>query len=49
VIDANDQHAGRIAALSAIVESLEKAIPLEPPSDGDNVVMLVQQKFGQPA
>ena len=49
VIDANDQHAGRIAALSAIVESLEKAIPLEPPSDGDNVVMFAQQKFGQPA
>jgi polyphosphate kinase 2 (PPK2 family) len=49
VIDANDQPAACIAALSAIVESLEKAIPLEPPADGDNVVMLAQQKFGQPA
>ena len=49
VIDANDSHAARIAALSAIVEALEKAIPLEPPADGDNVVMLAQQKFGQPA
>lgn len=49
VIDANDGRASRIAALSAILESLEKAIPLEPPADGDNVVMLAQQKFGQPA
>jgi len=49
VIDANDPHAAYIAALTAIVESLEKAIPLEPPADGDNVVMLAQQKFGQPA
>ena len=49
VIDANDGPAARIAALSAIVDSLEKAIPLDPPADGDNVVMLAQQKFGQPA
>jgi polyphosphate kinase 2 (PPK2 family) len=48
VIDANDEHSARIAALSVIVEALEKAIPLEPPSDGDNVVMLAQQRR-QPA
>jgi polyphosphate kinase 2 (PPK2 family) len=48
-IDANDAHSARIAALSAIVESLEQAIPLEPPSDGDNVVMLSRQKHRQPA
>jgi len=49
VIDAGDQHSARIAALSAIVDSLAQAIPLEPPSDGDNVVRLGQQKHRQPA
>jgi len=49
VIDANDEHAARIAALSAIVAALEKAIPLDPPAEGDNVVMLAQQKHRQPA
>ena len=49
VIDACDAQAAHIAALSAIVDALEKAIPLEPPHNGDNVVMLAQQKFGQPA
>ena len=49
VIDAGDPHSARIAALSAIVEALEKAIPLEPPAEGDNVVMLAQQKHRQPA
>ena len=49
VIDAGDEHSARIAALSAIVDSLAQVIPLEPPSDGDNVVMLAQQKYRQPA
>jgi polyphosphate kinase 2 (PPK2 family) len=49
VIDANDRHATRIAALTAIVDSLEQAIPQEPPADGDNVVRLAQQKQRQPA
>jgi polyphosphate kinase 2 (PPK2 family) len=49
VIDAGDEHSARIAALSAIVDSLALATPLEPPSDGDNVVRLAQQKQRQPA
>ena len=34
-IDANDETAARIAALTAIAETLEKAIPMEPPERAD--------------
>jgi len=46
VIDANGQGAGAEAALAAVAGALEKAIPLDPPAEGDKVVMLGQQKAG---
>ncbi len=47
VIDAGDERSAQIAALSAVVDLLEKAVSLDPPTDGDKVVMLAHQKFGQ--
>ena len=38
VIDANDIHAARIAALEAIVETMAKALPAEPPADSAQIV-----------
>lgn len=38
VIDANDKQSGRIAALTAIAEAMEKAIPRHPPADGDTIL-----------
>ena len=46
VIDANDSGAGADAALTAIADLMHKSIPLNPPSEGDTVVMLNQQKAG---
>jgi polyphosphate kinase 2 (PPK2 family) len=46
VIDANGQSAGVEAALAAVTEALEKALPLAPPMEGETVVMLNQQKAG---
>ena len=37
-IDGNDGTAGRIAALSVIADSMEKAFPAEPPAVGDTVI-----------
>lgn len=44
VIDANDKQAARIAALTVIVDALEKAIPAAPPATGDTVVAFPNQK-----
>ena len=38
VIDGNNESAGRIAALSVIADSMEKAFPAEPPAVGDTVI-----------
>lgn len=38
MIDANDSGAAQVAALTAIVETLEKALPMEPPEIGSSVV-----------
>jgi polyphosphate kinase 2 (PPK2 family) len=47
VIDANGQGAGSEAALAAVAAALETGISMEPPAEGDKVVMLGQQKAGQ--
>jgi polyphosphate kinase 2 (PPK2 family) len=44
VIDANDKHAARIAALTIIADALQKAIPAAPPSTGDTVIAFPNQK-----
>jgi polyphosphate kinase 2 (PPK2 family) len=44
VIDANDETAGCIAALTAIADQMEKAMPAEPPALGDTVVTFRQPK-----
>ena len=38
IIDANDARAGRIVALTALADAMEKAMPSAPPVEGDNVV-----------
>ena len=38
VIDANDESAGCIAALTAIADALEKAMPAEPPVMGETII-----------
>ena len=42
VIDANDEVGGRIAALTAIADLFEKAMPSEPPVEGETVVQFPQ-------
>ena len=44
VIDANDKHAARIAALTILSDMFEQAIPAEPPATGDTVVAFPSQK-----
>jgi polyphosphate kinase 2 (PPK2 family) len=44
VIDANDPTAGCIAALTAIADQLEKAMPAEPPAMGETIVQFRQTK-----
>ena len=47
VIDGNDETAGTVAALTAITELFEKAMPAEPPAEGETVVHFPpQQKAG---
>ncbi len=43
-IDANDQQAARIAALTILVDAFEKAIPAEPPATAESVLVFPQQK-----
>jgi polyphosphate kinase 2 (PPK2 family) len=44
IIDANDKQAARIAALTILADAFEKAIPVEPPSNGDTVIAFPNQK-----
>ena len=44
VIDANDKHAARIAALTILADAFDKAIPSEPPVTGETIVSMRQQK-----
>ena len=46
VIDGNDERASNIAALTAIVGQFEKAMPAEPPLEGETVVHFPQLKRG---
>ena len=45
VIDANDETAGCIAALTAIADQMEKAMPAEPPAMGETIVPFRQPKL----
>ena len=38
VIDANDESAGCIMALTAIADALEKVMPAEPPAMGETII-----------
>lgn len=44
VIDANDEIAGCIAALTAIADQMEKAMPAEPPADDETIVPFRQPR-----
>jgi len=44
VIDGNDETSGSIAALTAIAEQFELAMPAEPPADGETVIQFPQPK-----
>lgn len=46
VIDGNDRKAGRIAALTAIADVLEKRVPMGMPDADPAVVALAEQAFG---
>ena len=49
VIDANDETAGGLAALAAIADQMEKAMPAEPPDMGETVVSFRQPKAPEPS
>jgi polyphosphate kinase 2 (PPK2 family) len=49
VIDANDETAGGLAALTAIADQMEKAMPAEPPDMGETVVSFRQSKAPEPS
>jgi len=46
VIDGNDKRACRIAALTAVANAFEKAMPSEPPAEDERVAILARQRFG---
>lgn len=46
VIDGNDEIGGSIAALTAIADQFSKAMPAEPPAEGETVVHFPHQKAG---
>jgi polyphosphate kinase 2 (PPK2 family) len=46
VIDGNDKRASRIAALTAVANAFEKAMPSEPPAEDERVAILARQRFG---
>jgi len=46
IIDGNDETAGSLAALAAIVAMFEKAMPVEPPVEGETVVQFPHQRAG---
>jgi polyphosphate kinase 2 (PPK2 family) len=46
VIDGNDKKAGRIAALTAIADALEKHVPMEPPELDPEVEKVARKALG---
>ena len=46
VIDGNNKKSARIAALTAIVERMEKVLPMTPPAADPEVVALAKEAFG---
>ena len=46
VIDGNDRKSSRIAALTSIVEQLERMVPMEMPDPDPEVVALAREAFG---
>lgn len=44
VIDANDQQSACVSALTAIVEAMEKAIPMQPPESEEAVVRFAESR-----
>jgi AMP-polyphosphate phosphotransferase len=44
VIDGNDEIGGSIAALTTLADLFEKAMPAEPPAEGETVIQFPQQK-----
>ena len=48
VIDANDETAGCITALTAIADQMERAMPAEPPALGETIVPFRQPKLNEP-
>lgn len=49
VIDGNDRKGGRIAALTAIIEQLEKIVPMDMPDADPDVAALAKKAFGYKA
>jgi polyphosphate kinase 2 (PPK2 family) len=47
VIDGNDKKSARIAALKAVAEALEAAVPVDPPKADPKVEELARQAFGE--
>ena len=48
VVDSNDEMGGCLAALTAIADQMEKAMPAEPPAMGDTVVQFRNHKAPEP-
>jgi hypothetical protein len=47
VIDGGDKKAARIAALTAVADALEAAVPMEPPKIDPDVEALARKAFGK--
>lgn len=47
VVDGNDKKAARIAALTAVADALEAAVPMDPPSAAPEAVALAMDAFGK--
>ncbi|MGS1017669.1 polyphosphate kinase 2 family protein [Allosphingosinicella humi] len=47
VIDGNDKKSARIAALTAVAEALEAAIPMKPPAFPSEIEALAREAFGK--
>ena len=47
VIDGNNKKAARIAALTAVAEALEAAVPMTPPEAAPEVEAAARKAFGQ--
>lgn len=46
IIEGNDKRSCRIAALSAVANAFEKAMPSEPPREDEQIAILARQRFG---